>query len=148
MKHEEYKKLLVGYLDGELKNKERELIENHLRKCPECQKELKEFKKLRGVMMSMKYQKPPDEVWENYWKSIYNRLERRISWILTSVGAAILLFYGGFKLVEDFIKNPEIALLLKIGILVLLAGLVILFISILRERIFIFKHDKYREVKR
>jgi len=148
MKHEEYKKLLVGYLDGELKNKERELIENHLRKCPECQKELKEFKKLRGVMMSMKYQKPPDEVWENYWKSIYNRLERRISWILTSVGAAILLFYGGFKLVEDFIKNPEIALLLKIGILVLLAGLVILFISILRERIFIFKYDKYREVKR
>lgn len=148
MKHEEYKKFLVGYLDGELKNKERELIENHLRKCPECQKELKEFKKLRGVMMSMKYQKPPDEVWENYWKSIYNRLERRISWILTSVGAAILLFYGGFKLVEDFIKNPEIALLLKIGILVLLAGLVILFISILRERIFIFKYDKYREVKR
>jgi len=148
MKHQEYKKLLVGYLDGELKNKERELIENHLKKCPECQEELKEFKKLRGVMMSMKYQKPGDEVWENYWKSIYNRLERGISWILTSIGAAVLLFYGGFKLVENFIKNPEIALLLKIGILVLLAGLVILFVSILRERIFTYKYDKYKEIKR
>jgi len=148
MKHEEYKKLLVGYLDGELKNKERELIENHLKKCPECREELKEFKKLRGVMMSIKYQKPGDEVWENYWKSIYNRLERGISWILTSIGAAVLLFYGGFKLVENLIKNPEIALILKIGILVLLAGLVILFVSILRERIFTYKYDKYKEVKR
>lgn len=148
MKHEEYKKMLVGYLDGELNNRERKLIEAHLKKCPECEEELKEFKKLRGVMMSMKYQKPPDEIWESYWRSIYNRLERKISWILTFTGAGIVLFYGGFKLVERLIKNSEIALVLKIGVLVLLAGLVILFISILRERIFMLKHDKYREVKR
>ena len=98
--------------------------------------------------MSAKSQKSPDEVEESYWKLIYNRLERRISWIFTCVGVSIVLLYGGFKLIEKLIKNPEASMILKVGILILLIGLVILFISILRERIFTLKHDKYKEVKK
>ncbi len=97
----------------------------------------------------MKYKEPPGEAWENYWSRVYNRLERGLSWILISIGAMILLFYGGFKAVESLVKDPAVAILLKVAILVLLAGVVILFVSVIRERIFTYKKDKYaKEVKR
>jgi len=139
----------MGLLDGELSEKEKTSLEVHLKGCSECQKELKEFNKMKGVMKSMKYKEPPDEVWEKYWSKIYNRLERGLGWILTSIGAMVLLFYGGFKAVESLVKDPALAVFLKVAILVLLAGVVILFVSVVRERIFIYKKDKYaKEVKR
>ncbi|MEW6455593.1 MAG: zf-HC2 domain-containing protein [Acidobacteriota bacterium] len=146
--HHDYKILLMKYLDNELSEEERENFQNHIKYCQECEKELNEFKKLKEVMKSMRYLEPQDEVWERYWTSIYNRLERGIGWILLSIGSIILLLYGAFKLIEDLIKDPTIALLVKIGAITFLAGAVILFVSALRERIFVWKRDKYREVKR
>ncbi len=100
-------------------------------------------------MKNMKYKEPSDEVWQRYWSKIYNKLERGLGWILISIGAIILLFYGGFKAVESLIKDPTLAVFLKVAILVLLAGIVILFVSVVRERIFTYKKDKYaKEVKR
>jgi len=110
---------------------------------------LKEFNKMRGVMKNMKHKEPSDEVRQRYWSKVYNRLERGLGWILTSIGAIVLLFYGGFKAVESLIKNPTLTIFLKVAILVLLAGVVILFVSVVRERIFTYKKDKYaKEVKR
>lgn len=147
--HHYYKKLLMGLLDGELSADEKTSVEMHLDGCVECRGELEEFNKMKGVMKSMKYKELPDEAWENYWSRVYNRLERGLSWIFISVGAMILLFYGGFKAVESLVKDPTVAILLKVAILVLLAGLVILFVSVIRERIFTYKKDKYaKEVKR
>ncbi len=97
----------------------------------------------------MKYKEPPDEVWEKYWSKVYNRLERGLSWILISIGAMTLLFYAGFKAVESLVRDPAIAILLKVAVLVLLAGVVILFVSVVRGRIFTYKKDRYaKEVKR
>ena len=100
-------------------------------------------------MKNMKYKEPSDEVRGRYWSKVYNRLERGLGWILISVGAMILLFYGGFKAVESLIKDPTLSVFLKIAVLILLAGVVILFVSVVRERIFTYKKDKYaKEVKR
>ncbi len=60
-----------------------------------------------------------------------------------------MLCYGGFKLIEQVIKNPSIALLFKIGLVALVFGVVILFVSILRERLAVGKVDKYsKEIER
>ena len=139
----------MGLVDDELSDEEKKALELHLSKCPECSHELKEFKKMKEVMQTMKYKEPPDEVWERYWTGIYNRLERGFGWILLSIGAIILLFYGGFKLVENLVKDPTVAIIAKVGILAALAGVVILLVSVIRERVFTYKTDKYaREVKR
>jgi hypothetical protein len=87
-------------------------------------------------------------VWEIYWTSVYNRLERRIGWILLSLGVMILLFFGGYKAIEGIIQDPTTPLILKVGILVLLGGLVVLLVSIIRERIFVRKRERYKEVKK
>lgn len=147
--HEYYKQLLMGLVDRELSEEERKALDSHLQGCSECIQELNEFTKMQEAMRTMRYKEPPEEVWDQYWSRIYNRLERGLGWILASIGAIILLFYGGFKLVESLVKDPTLAVIAKVGTLCLLAGLVILFVSILRERLFTYKRDKYaKEVKR
>ena len=97
----------------------------------------------------VKLKEPSDLELQQYWSGVYNRLERGIGWILFSVGAIIVLCYGGFKLIEEVIKDPSVGLLLKIGLVALVFGIVILFVSILRERLRVRKVDKYsKEVKR
>jgi len=83
-----------------------------------------------------------------YWTSVYNRLERGIGWILFSIGAIILLFFGGYKLVEGIIQDASVPLILKIGILSVLGGLVVLLVSLLREQLFVRKRERYREIEK
>lgn len=89
-----------------------------------------------------------EEIWQIYWTSVYNRLERRIGWILLSIGAIILLFFGGYKAVEEIIHDPTTPLLLKVGILTAMAGIVVLLVSLLRERLFVRKRERYKEVEK
>ncbi len=96
----------------------------------------------------MELKKPPGEVWKRYWASVYNRLERRIGWILLSIGAMIILFFGGYKMVEGIIVDPSTPLFLKVGILAALGGIVVLLVSILREQIFVRNRERYKEVEK
>lgn len=95
----------------------------------------------------MALKQPPPETWKIYWSSVYNRLERRVGWIFLSIGAIILLFFGGYKLAEDLMASASIPLILKIGILALLAGLAVLLVSLGREQIFVRKRERYREIE-
>ncbi len=148
MNHEKLKELISSYHNGELDNKQRQLVEGHLDQCAECRREFEEMGKLEEVMKKMQLRKPHKEMWEVYWTSIYNRLERRIGWIFLSIGAIILLFFGSYKAVEGIIQDPSISLFLKIGILALLGGVVVLLVSLLREQIFVYKRERYKEVEK
>jgi hypothetical protein len=81
--------------------------------------------KFEEVMSKMELKKPPKDVWRLYWTSVYNRLERRIGWILLSIGAMIILFFGGYKMV-----------------------VVVLLVSLIREQFFVRKRERYKEVER
>ncbi len=96
----------------------------------------------------MELKKPSKEAWKLYWASVYNRLERRIGWILLSIGAMIILFFGGYKMVEGIIQDPSTPLLLKAGILVFLGGIVVLLVSLIREQLFVRKRERYKEVEK
>ena len=146
MDHQKIRELISSYHDQELNEEQKRQIEEHIRHCDFCRRELEEMKKFEEVMNQMELKKPPMEVWQIYWSSVYNRLERHVGWILLSIGAIILLFYGGYKAIEGIIKDPSIPLVLKVGILVTLGGLVVLLVSISRERFFVRKRERYKEI--
>jgi len=77
-----------------------------------------------------------------------SKIERSIGWILLTIGSTILLTYGGYKMIESIIADPNLGLIMKAAILFVIAGLVILFISVLREKLFTRKSDSYEEVQR
>ncbi len=146
MDHKKIKELISSYHDNFLSEDQKKTIEEHVKQCEECRKELEEMGKFEEVMQKMELKQPPKEMWQVYWTSIYNRLERRIGWILLSIGAIIMLFFGGYKAIEGIIEDPAIPFIVKAGILAALGGLAILLVSVGRERIFVRKRERYKEV--
>lgn len=144
----DYKDLLMGYLDNELSNEQKRQFEEHLSGCSECREELKEFRRLKAITDEVTLVEPEDKIWQDYWSGVYNRIERGTGWIVFSIAAILLTIYGGFKLIEEMIKDPDIETMLKVGLLALIVGLAILFVSVLRERFYFWKRDRYKDVRR
>jgi predicted anti-sigma-YlaC factor YlaD len=149
MSCDEFRSMISAYADGELTPDQRERLESHLSACDACKRELAEVRALKKELDMIKFTEPTDEQLERYWSSVYTRLERGAGWVLFSIGAIVLLCYGGFKLVEEVVRDPAIAWWVKGGVLALVFGLAVLFVSLLRERLAVRKVDKYsREVER
>jgi predicted anti-sigma-YlaC factor YlaD len=148
MDHEKIRELISSYLDGELDDQTRKTVEEHLASCRECRKEYEEMEKFEEVMGQMTFKNPPKEFWDLYWTSVYNRLERGIGWVFLSLGAIVLLFFGAYKIVEGIIRDSSTPLLLKVGLLLFLAGVVVLLVSIIREQFFLRKRERYKEIEK
>ena len=147
MKCDEVKILLSGLVDNELSPDEKNAVAEHLADCAECRKEYARLMKLKAVTEGMKYIDLPDRLWAGYWHGIYNRIERWAGWIFLSIGVIILLAISAWELLENFFLNPLVPILLKIGLAALLLGLIILLVSLIRERLFSRAHDRYEEVE-
>ena len=136
------------YFDGNLSEEEKKELRRLTLKDNKTERELKEMNKLKEVIDMLEPVNPEKE-WEDYWSSLYNKLERGIGWIIFSLGAILTLTFVGFQFIEELIRDPQIALYAKVGLIALILGLAILFVSVLRERITLYKTDKYsKEVKR
>lgn len=145
---EKFEKLMTGALDQELTQDEQRELQKMLDNDPALAQEFREYKKLKEATTTMKFKAPPPEVWENYWVHVYNRIERGIGWLIFSIGAVILLTFGGFKAVEAIINDPGLAFIAKVGILLTIGGLAVLFVSVAREKFFTGKNDPYKEIIR
>ncbi|MBD3402523.1 hypothetical protein GF420_06485 [candidate division GN15 bacterium] len=144
---DDLRKLLAGYVDGELTPEQKEAFEAELARNPELRAELEEFQNLQEVTGMMRYADLPPEVWETYWQSLYRKLERGIGWIVLSVSAIVLLCFGAFEFFSHLWLAPDAPLWLKLGVSGATVGAIILLVSYGRERLFAFKHDRYREVE-
>jgi hypothetical protein len=140
--------LLMKAVDNELSAEEKVMFEQYISQHPDYRDEWIKYKRLKEVTRSMKFKSPTPEVWDSYWIGVYNRLERGIAWTLFSIGAVILITYGAFKFVEALIADPGLALIVKIGMVLVIGGLVLLLVSVLREKLFTHKRDPYKEVRR
>ncbi|MHC5061521.1 MAG: anti-sigma factor family protein [Planctomycetota bacterium] len=144
----DYENQIMGYLDNELEDEQRRAFEEHLASCPDCKGEVEEFRRIIQVTAEVTLAEPEDRIWQQYWSGIYNRIERCVGWILFSVSAILLLIYAGFKAIEEIVKDPAVGAILKAGLLLLIAGLAVLFVSVLRERLYFWKKDRYKNVRR
>ncbi len=146
---EKFQLLLMAAIDNELSAEEKPQFEQYIRQYPECYAEWQKYIKLKEVTQTMQFTKPAPEVWNRYWVNIYNRLERGLGWIMFSIGCVILLTYGGFKMVEAIITDSKLEAIVKIGVIALIGGLMIVLVSVIREKIFTARTDKYqKEVQR
>lgn len=137
---------LSGLLDGELGAEERAALLVHIEGCARCRAEYEALRRLTvGTAMALAAPAPPAERWEHFLDDVYNRTERRVGWGILIVGAVLLGVYG----IVLFFTEPWAGALTKLLIAAPVTGLVVLFISVLRERLRALKHDRYsREVHR
>jgi hypothetical protein len=145
---ERARQLMMAAVDGEIGDSERTELEAYLQKYPDTYEEFYQFKHMQEITMNMKYTSPPESVWDKYWLGVYNRIERGIGWILLSIGATVLLIYGFYSIVESILADAEIALWLKLAIFSAVAGAIVLLVSVLREKIFLHKTERYKDIRK
>jgi hypothetical protein len=138
----------MSALDGELTARERRELEGLLNADSSLRDEWNRLTRVKEVTQSMSLRKPPDEVWEDYWASVYSRLERGIGWILVSIGLIVLVSYGAWRGVEELIADAGLPWFLKGAILATTVGLAVLFVSVVREKLFVRSRDPYKDVQR
>lgn len=139
---------ISGYLDGELGPAQREAFEAQLARDEELAREFEQLRALREVTADMKLKDFPDEVWDKYWEGTYHRMERRVGWILLSVGFMVLFAAGLYELVMQLFQDSHEPWWIRAAIGAFCGGLAVLFVSVVRERLFTLKKDPYREIKR
>ncbi|MBU0561256.1 MAG: hypothetical protein KJ799_17005 [Bacteroidetes bacterium] len=110
--------------------------------------EFEDQKRIKEALKKMKLKNPSEEVWDSYWIKIYNRIERGFAWIIISIGFVILAGYAAIQFVEELLKDTKTPEIVKLGSAALIVGLLILLFSILREKFFAGKSDKYKEIQR
>lgn len=142
---EEMQSLISGYLDGELDAADRARVERYAEAHPAYRREIEEMRDTMAVADQMEPEPVPDEVWDAFLDGVYSRVERRVGWMLTGIGAAVVLAMALYFLVV----LPWAPAMVKLGVEVSLLGLAVLFVSVLRQRLFMLKTDRYsRDVKR
>jgi hypothetical protein len=139
---------IMAYLDNELSDSEINTVKQHLDECPDCSKKYESLNKVKEITGEMKFKKLPEMYWDEYWSHVYNKIERGLSWIFISIGAIIILTFAAWNALAKLINNSQISTILKTGIFIFIIGMVILIVSILREKLMIKKVDKYKEVER
>jgi anti-sigma factor RsiW len=137
--------MMSGHLDRELDESSTRRLQNHLSECPRCNAEYQKMARIVAATDRLRIEIPPDEVWDTFLAGAYNRIERKTGWVAFAIGAAVLVVLG----VWLFLMEPWASALVKVLIAVPVVGLLIIFVSVLRERLFLAKIDRYsREVQR
>ena len=145
---ERVRQLMMAEVDGEISGEGRRELESALERNPDLREELETFHRLKEVTDTMTPLKPPEETWDTYWEDVYRRLERGIGWVLVSVGTIIAGTWGLWTAVSELMRDTTIPAYVRWGLLALIAGFVILFVSVVRERLFMHKDDPYKDVVR
>jgi len=140
--------LMMAALDGELSPDQQADLDRLLGADAELRAEWEGLVKVKEVTGVMSYREPPEEVWETYWISVYNRLERGLGWILLCVGTLVLLGFGIWEGVDALLADTELPAFVKIAVFVAAFGGTILLFSVIREKLFTRRRDAYKEIQR
>ncbi len=139
---------MMAALDGELGDAERQQLEAKLASDPELAAEWQRLNNLKELTAMSTISSPPKEVWGSYWHSVYNRMERGVGWILVSLGTLVLVSYGLWEAIHELLADSEVPGFVKLAMLALGTGVATLLLSVIREKIFVRRHDPYKEVER
>lgn len=145
---ERVRQLMMAELDREISGEGRRELESALEEDPDLRDELASYRRLKEVTDTMTPLKPPEETWDRYWEHVYRRLERGIGWVLVSLGTMLVGTWALWTAVSELIRDTTIPAYIRWSLLALIAGFVILFVSVARERLFMQKKDPYKDVIR
>lgn len=145
---ERVRSLMMAALDNECSPAERRELDEALQQNPELQREWREMQRVKEVTSMMNVRKPPEEVWGSYWTQVYARNERKLAWLLVSIGAVVLLSWGLWQTILNVLGEMGLPDFIKFAIGILSIGTVLLAVSVVREKLFVNKHDPYKDIER
>ena len=135
--------LISGYLDRELRQEDDQLVRIHIEDCAQCRAVFTELEKLREVTMSTKFNEPTDIQWKEAPTGNASLATRGLGWLMTIIWLLSFTVYGLWQLWTE----PQ-SLMMRLFIFGGLSAFTLLFVSVVFDRLRVFKNDPYRGVKK
>lgn len=135
--------LLSGYLDGELTQADQQRVRLRLEEDARARELVAEMRRIRAAARTTDLAVPRDEEWNEAPRSISSSWFRRSGWVLV-VGWGVVL--TGLAIWGLFV-GPD-AWWQKLLAGTVIGGPVLLFLSILIDRLELMKHDRYGRVEK
>ena len=136
--------LLSGYLDGELTQQEHQRVRVLCETNASYREKLEELRALREQLGQMSFGTHDANQWRENMNDIPTRTTRGLGWLLLIGGALIA---AGVGVVEFLRTVDELGLIERLIIGGIYGGLLLLFVSVLRQRLIERKKDKYKDVE-
>jgi uncharacterized integral membrane protein len=140
--------LVEKSFDNTLSGDERIEFNRMLDESPELKKEFEEQLHIKEVLKKMTLKNPTREEWDSYWENTYYRAERGLAWVAISIGAIIFFIIAAYYTVLFFFTDTQTPFIIKAGLGFLIFGFLLLIFSLIREKFFSSKRDKYKEIQR
>lgn len=137
--------LMMAALDGECSQEDRRQLDAVLADAPDLAVEWRRLSRVKEVTTGMRLQSPPEEVWDRYWRSVYTRAERGVAWVLISAGAVVLASYWLWHAIRALLEDASVPAFIRVAVMALGLGLVILLVSVLREKLLVHRRDPYEK---
>jgi predicted anti-sigma-YlaC factor YlaD len=135
--------LLSGYLDGALTQQEEQQVRVHLERSPEARRLLDQLAALRGASRSTSFAPAEDRQWSEAARTPATTVARRLgfallaTWLLAAVGIAL---YEASRQATSMTWWEATLLVTGVG------GALLLFGSVLADRLRDLRVDRYRRV--
>ena len=136
--------MLSGYIDGELTQQERQRVQVHCEDCRHCAEQLAELSALRARIGNATLSDVSQDVWRENMSDTTTKATRGIGWLLFIGGLLIAGAIAIFELADSLDTLSLTEILIFGGIY---GGLLLLFVSVLRQRLIERKTDKYKDVE-
>ena len=135
--------LISGYLDGALPQMEAQRVRLHVEDCGACRTLLDELGALRETAMSTRFLAPGDDEWPELPKTRAGRFSRSVGWVVL---IAWLMVTSGLALWRFVTASGDpLEIFLALG---LPGAILLLFVSVLLDRLRELKTDRYTGVHR
>ncbi|HET8816692.1 MAG TPA: anti-sigma factor [Pseudidiomarina sp.] len=135
--------LLSGYLDEELTQQEGQQVRIHLANCASCQQQLADITAIQDALRS----ELPGATDKERVMAIVNDkpsiLMQRLGWLLLLVTIIPLSGYGAYLFWIDI----DVPMWVRFVVSGFWLGLVVLFVSVARQRFIAAKTDRYKRVQ-
>ena len=135
--------LISGYLDGALPQVDAQRVRLHVEDCSACRALYEELRTLRETARTTRFSGPDEDEWPELPKTRPGRFSFSlgwvviIAWVLVVSGLAVWRFLAAAE-------NPlDVFLVLGFP-----GGILLLFVSVLIDRLKALKTDRYRGVQR
>lgn len=142
--HEEIHRMLSAYFDEELTQADSQRVQVHLEECEHCRTALREMFEIQQIASQMKFRQPPEAMMDALETTMSVRTPRALGWTILLL---CLAGWGVYAVIYSIkhVRWPDVVELTIGGTL---TGVVLLFVSVVRQRLLERPHDRYRKVKR
>jgi len=136
--------LLSGFVDDELTQQDSQRVRLHIDQCETCRQELDEVKRMRRKLSNARLSNLNNDIWRETMDDASVKTTRGIGWLLLIGG---VLIAGGFAVYEVFTGFSSWSLVEKLIVGGVYGGGLLLFLSVLRQRLIERKKDRYKDVE-